>query len=202
MDIELQQGTGFAVLQRTRQLHYHVIFTTALDYASIRAIRFSGVDYIQKPIDIQSLQSLIDCRHGEMITSNGKLAVQHLLHTLDHDNLPAHLLVAGLHGREYIALDDILFVESQGEGTVFIMESGSIQVPSVSIKEYEKLLAQSYFFRLHSSFIVNMRKIVLPSVPEMGYVMLSHNRTVPVSPKKSGELALLLSAGDPSPSAR
>jgi len=197
MDIELQQGTGFGVLQRTRDTAYHVIFTTALDYAGIRAIRYSGVDYIQKPIDIQSLQFLIDCMHGKLRPNSGKTAVAHLLQTLDNAHTPIHLLVHTTTGAQYLPLADIVFIEGRAEGCVFATTSGTVMVPHSSLKDVEKLLDGGPFFRLHSSYIVNVQQVRFKAQGENECVILSDNSSIPVSPKKTAELQLLLTAASP-----
>ncbi|WP_332914020.1 LytR/AlgR family response regulator transcription factor [Algoriphagus boritolerans] len=55
MDIELQTGTGFDVLQKVRHLDFHLIFTTAFEHYAIKAIKFSSIDYLLKPIDLEEL---------------------------------------------------------------------------------------------------------------------------------------------------
>ena len=193
MDIELQQGTGFGVLQRTRYFEYHVIFTTALDHVGIRAIRYSGVDYIQKPIDIQSLQFLIDCMHGKMKKDTGKTAVKHLLQTLDNANVPTHLLIHTAAGAQYLQLADILFIKGWAQGCNFFTTSGSVTVPGTGVKDFEKLLDHGTFFRLHSSYIINLDHVLSkPDATDL-CVILSDNSSIPVSPKKIQDLQLLLS---------
>ncbi len=192
MDIELQQGTGFSVLQRTRHLSYHIIFTTALDYAGIRAIRYSGVDYIQKPIDIQSLQYLIDCMHGKVRPGLGKQAVEHLLETLDNDHTPIHLLVHTVDGAQYLKMKEILFIEGSAGGCVIQTISETVMVPHVDLKDFEKLLESSSFFRLHVSYIINLLQVRSTEGIRDHSITLSNGRSIPVSPKKTAELQLLL----------
>src|SRR5690349_12175516 len=59
MDIEMQTGTGFDVLQQVKHRNFHVIFTTAYDHYAIKAIKFSAVDYLLKPINLEELQQAV-----------------------------------------------------------------------------------------------------------------------------------------------
>src|SRR5690606_32103916 len=60
LDIELQVGTGFDVLSQIADLDPEVIFTTAFEHYAIKAIKFSSLDYLLKPIDVDELQSAVN----------------------------------------------------------------------------------------------------------------------------------------------
>ncbi|RYY70212.1 MAG: response regulator transcription factor [Chitinophagaceae bacterium] len=188
MDIELQQGTGFAVLQRTRHMEYYIVFTTALDYSGIRSLRFSGVPYIQKPIDFESLQTIINEMECGNTTGKGKIAKEHLLHTLDHSNRPAYLLVFTADGPQYVQLDDIIYLQASNNDTVFHLKEDTITAKGLQIKELEKLLDDISFFRPHPDFIIQLNKVAATLSSEAASVRLLNEVVIPVSPKKESEL--------------
>ena len=191
MDIELQQGNGFGVLQGTRNIDYHIIFTTALDYSGIRAIRFSGVNYLQKPIDIDSLQTAITAMNDSE-KQRSRTAVKHLLHTLDNNNEPSTLLLNTMRGDFYIGLDNIIYIRSQGNSCTFYTAEDAITATGSQLRDYELLLSEQSFFRLHADYIIQLDKVDLHSKTAPGTVHMINKAEVPVSPKKQAALALLL----------
>lgn len=194
LDIELQQGTGFEVLKKTQQHKYQVIFTTAFDHYSINAIKFSGVDYLQKPIDFEGLQMVIASVMTKQLTGCGEIAVKHLLQTLENNNVPEYLLVQSHEGPVYIPVDNIMYIEVTDTGCVFNTGTGKIQSTCTAIKEYEQLLADHHFLRLHHAYIVNCNKIDPASKPGGGFITLADKSIIPVSPKKAADLKKILTA--------
>lgn len=194
LDIELQQGTGFEVLKKTQQHKYQVIFTTAFDHYSINAIKFSGVDYLQKPIDFEGLQTVIASVRSKQKTGCGEIAVKHLLQTLENNNVPEYLLVQSHEGAVYIPVDSIMYIEVTDGGCVFNTDTGKINSTCTAIKEYEQLLAGHNFLRVHQAYIVNCSKVNAASKPGTGFITLADKTIIPVSPKKAEELKNILTA--------
>ncbi|MEI2696150.1 MAG: response regulator [Saprospiraceae bacterium] len=88
LDIEMQTGTGFDVLQRLKNRSFKVIFTTAYDHYALKAIKFSAVDYLLKPIDILELKeavSKIDSKIESKSEAKLDLLMRNLLQTKQED---------------------------------------------------------------------------------------------------------------------
>jgi two-component system LytT family response regulator len=194
LDIELQQGTGFEVLKKTRQHKYQVIFTTAFDHYSINAIKFSGVDYLQKPIDFEGLQTVIASVVAKQQTGSGEIAVKHLLQTLENNNVPEWLVVQSHEGPVYVPVDSILYIQVTDSGCVFNTGTGKIRSTCIAIKEYEQLLADHHFLRVHHAYIINCNKVDAGSKPGEGFITMADKSIIPVSPKKAEELKNILTA--------
>lgn len=190
MDIELQQGNGFKVLQRTRHCNYNIIFTTALDYTGIRAIRFSAVNYLQKPIDIEHLQAAV--QHIVQSKQHNKIAVGHLLQTLDNNHQPSTVFLNTLNGPAFVELSSILYIKLQHPGCLFFTEKETITVNNCNLKEFELMLNDLGFFRPHSDYIVQLEKVDIHSKNNNGQIRMMNNDIIPVSPKKQEQLDLLL----------
>ena len=194
LDIELQQGTGFEVLKKTQHHTYQVIFTTAFDHYSINAIKFSGVDFLQKPIDFEALQLLITNVIRKQKCGSGEIAVKHLLQTLDNDNVPKHLLVQTPEGGQYIAIAEIIFIELAESGCVYHTDAARISSTCKGIKELEQMLNDQHFLRVQNGYIINCNKVDAASIPESGFVTMTNKSIIPVSLKKVEELKHILSA--------
>ena len=186
LDIELQQGTGFEVLQKTQQYKYQVIFTTAFDHYSINAIKFSGVDYLQKPIDFEALQALIPQVISKQKCGSGAIAVKHLLQTLDNNNIPEQLLVQSTEGPVYIPVADIVYIELTDAGCVFNTGNRKITVTGTGIKEYEQMLAGHHFLRVHHAYMINCKK--MEKIQDNGFVTMTDGSGIPLSSKKAERL--------------
>ncbi|MFW5687778.1 MAG: LytR/AlgR family response regulator transcription factor, partial [Bacteroidota bacterium] len=102
LDIELNPGTGFDVITQTRDLQYAVIFTTAYEQYAIQAIRFSSVDYLLKPVDLDELRSAID-KAGRIISDQRRnLQIDLLLENLkSENNLQRKICFASSEGLEF-----------------------------------------------------------------------------------------------------
>lgn len=196
LDIELQQGTGFEVLKKTRQHRpaYQVVFTTAFDHYGIKAIKFSGVEFLQKPIDIEGLQAAIVSIVAKRQSEAAQMAVTHLLHTLDNNNVPEQLVIQTAEGALYVSVAAINFIEAGADGCNFNTDTGVIASVGKSIKEYEQMLADHQFFRVHHSYLINIKKVITSSMAEGGSVRMPDASIIPVSPKRTEELKNLLSA--------
>ncbi len=196
LDIELQQGTGFEVLKKTRQQQhtFQVIFTTAFDHYGIKAIKFSGVDFLQKPIDIEDLQSAIISITAKLSTNAGQIAVNHLLDTLDNDNMPEQLIIQTTEGAVYVRVAAINYIGASADGCIFYTDAGVIASVGRGIKDYEQMLADHCFFRVHHSYLINLKKAMASSANEGLFITMADKSLIPVSPKRAEELKKLLLA--------
>ena len=191
MDIELQQGNGFSVLKRTRHHNYQVVFTTALDHSGIRAIRFSGVNYLQKPIDMEALQTVIKKIAADK-TNQAAIAVQHLLKTLDNNNQPATLLLETGAGNQYIQLSEIIYITFENGACIFHTGNNAVSALGYNLKDYDILLNELGFFRPHADYIIHLDKVALQARPVQDTITMMNQTAIPVSPKRQEEFSCLL----------
>jgi two-component system LytT family response regulator len=192
LDIELQDGTGFEVLQRTLPGHFKVIFTTALDHYAISTIRMSGVHYLQKPIDITELQEVINIVIKEQAEPATQKALNHLLETINNDNTPLHLFITAPDGNAYLLLDQIERIEMSGEGSHVVMKDGMIRNTDITLKEFEILLTNHSFFRSHQQHLVNRQEIQSVTKEAEPYIIMKGGTRVPLSLKKKEALLAAL----------
>lgn len=193
LDIELQTGTGFEVLQQLADLSPAVIFTTAYDHYAIRAIKFSAADYLLKPIDIEELKEAVT-----KVLSRKKETQQHLLsslmHNLEqlHNNHSPTLTLSLANELEFIPLQEIIRIEAAGAYSKFCLIDGRNIMVSKNLKEYELLLAGHSFMRVHNSHIINLNKIKRLLKTDGGYAVMSDDFLVIISPKKKDEFVRIM----------
>jgi len=164
LDIIMPDETGFELLEHIKDMDVEVIFTTAYDQYAIKAIRFSALDYLLKPIDINELQSAVkkvekklDERHDHD-SFNEKLNV-----FLENANNQPHKMKLGLptqNGINFVTIDEILFCKAEGNYSIIYFKNIKDQdIVTRTLKELDELLLDFNFCRIHRSFLINLNHI-------------------------------------------
>ncbi len=193
LDIEMHTGTGFDVLQQVKQRNFQVIFTTAYDHYAIQAIKFSAVDYLLKPIDVEELQQAVKKVEEKLQANQSSQALDVLLQNLKKspgDDFSITLSTS--EGLEFVPLKNILRLEASGPYTHFFMKDNRKVIVSRHMKEYEMLLNDHYFFRVHNSHIINMKEVSRMIKTDGGYAIMSDGSNISISPKKKDEFMELM----------
>lgn len=188
MDIEMQTGTGFDVLEQTADYKYHVIFTTAYDHYAIKAIKFSAVDYLLKPIDLEELQEAVN-KAIDKIThkpedNNLSLLLKNLRRQPGEDY---SITLSTSDGLEFTPLTKIIRIEANGPYSIFHLKDNRKIMVSKNLKEYEILLDDHHFMRVHNSHIINLNEVRKMVKTDGGYVVLKDDTQIIISPKKKDE---------------
>lgn len=188
MDIELQTGTGFDVLKQLEHLNFEVIFTTAFEHYAIKAIKFSSIDYLLKPIDIEELQHAVDTARKRKDQKERTEQLQLLIKNISHVHSDKKkICLATSTGLEFINLTDILYCEADGSYTNFYLSPDKKLTVSKNLKEYEYLLADYNFMRVHNSFLINLFEVKRFVKSEGGYILMNNDRQVSISSGKREE---------------
>jgi two-component system LytT family response regulator len=189
LDIELQVGTGFDVLTQITDLNPDVIFTTAFEHYAIKAIRFSSLDYLLKPIDVDELQNAVAKARARMHESVHKQQLEVLLANLNAIGMKK-ICLATADRIEFVRVEDIVMCEANGSYTNVHLKDKRKIIVSKHLKEYEMLLGDENFMRVHNSFLINLHEVKQFVKSEGGYILMSDNQHVSISPKKREEFFL------------
>jgi two-component system LytT family response regulator len=183
LDIEMQQETGFDLLNKVLEVEFEVIFITAYSEHAIRAIKFSAIDYLLKPIDIEELKGAIQrVIQKREVSTSGRLQILR-----DHFTAPKEKLQIALptaHGIIFTGIENILYCEASSNYTILYTADGKEYVASKTLKEYEDLLIDYNFFRIHHSYLVNIGAIKKYVKGDGGQVVLSNNTSLDVSKRR------------------
>lgn len=160
LDIQLLDGTGFDILEKARDFNGAVIFTTAFDQYALKAFKFSAIDYLLKPIDIEELKRAVERATSVSGQEHNSQKIEHLLTNLKRqpDDHPV-LLISTIEAIEFIRIQDIGRCEAQGAYCKLHMKDGKYLLASKVIKEFEFLLREYAFFRIHQSHLVNLSEV-------------------------------------------
>jgi two-component system, LytTR family, response regulator len=191
LDIQLGDGDGFKLLEDLGETSTHVIFTTGMDNYGIRAIKFSALDYLLKPVDpdelVAAVEKLSQAQQKQSITENLKLLAEHLQPARPANSIK-RLALNSSDRVQVVNISDIIRCESERNYTTFFLKDKKQIVVTKTLKEYEELLEPSGFVRIHHSHLINLEHLKEFIKHDGGYALMDDNAHVPVSVRKREDL--------------
>jgi two-component system, LytTR family, response regulator len=184
LDIQLQRESGFDILERLDKIDFEIIFTTAFSEFAVRAFKFSAIDYLLKPVDIEDLRKAIE-KVRKRIIGNISERMAQLAQTMKGNTFKhSRLAVPSSDGLVFVSVDAILYCEASGNYTNIHMGDGKKFVVSRTLKEYEEMLEDLDFFRIHNSYLINLNLIKKYIRGEGGQVVMTNDQALDVSKAK------------------
>ncbi|RYE38482.1 MAG: response regulator transcription factor [Sphingobacteriales bacterium] len=190
LDIEMPHMDGFDLLQQFSEINFAIIFTTSYDQYAIKAIQFSALDYLLKPINAKDLKNAVKKivnRKMPPLDEQFKMLVNQMQ---QKSNEFTKIAIPTSDGFALVAADNILRCEANDTYTNFFLKNKLRIIACRSLKEVEEQLEPfSFFVRVHHSFIVNMNEVSKYVRGDGGYVIMSDG--IPVSVSRSRKEMLL-----------
>ena len=186
LDIKLPDGTGFDILSKvnTDIYKFQVIFITAFEEYAVKAFKFSALDYILKPVDPEELIAAIEkCKTQNNYEFKEKFETFDL-NSAKQNNNNRKLVLKTQETIHIVEICDIIRCESDGCYTTFYTVDNRKIMISKTIKEYDELLTELVFFRVHQSHIINMSYIECFEKKDGGFVIMKDKSSIPVSSRK------------------
>jgi two-component system, LytTR family, response regulator len=182
LDVEMPNGTGFELLKHFPEKNFDVIFITAFNHYAIQAIKFSAVDYILKPINInefiESVARVVYKRSTN--TSPGNDNYEILLENL-RTSRPTRLVIPTSDGREYLNPKEIIRIEADRSYSWFYIVNRHKILVSRHLKEFQDLLNDRNFFRPHNSHLINLDFVKKFIRHDGGYIEMNDGSQIPIS---------------------
>jgi two-component system LytT family response regulator len=194
LDIELSDGSGFQLLQKLQPYHFKVVFITGFDTFGIKAIKFSALDYILKPVNETEFRQAIQ-QAVELIEKNENTQPQTevLIDSFQQNLKSKKLVLRTSDSIHVIDISDIYFCKSDNSYTTFYFEDDQSIMVSKSLKDYETLLSEHFFYRAHQSFLVNLNHITKVDKKDGGFIIMKNKKEIPVSSRQMKKLISMLS---------
>ena len=180
LDIEMPHADGFQLIEQGIGNDFEVIFTTAYDQYAVKAFRYNALDYLLKPIDIDSLQVAV----GKAFN---KISEKRKLDNPELQKSNAKIALPTKDGFELLSVDQILRGQSEGNYTKLVLTDSRIFIISKPLKEIEDILSHYNFFRIHKSHLVNMEHVSKYLKGKGGMVVLEDGTELEVSVRKKEE---------------
>ena len=186
LDIDMPGKNGFDLLREMKDGKFEVIFVTAHNEFMIEAFHFSAIDYLLKPVDEDLLIDAIKRAKTRIAEKTGNKNIDTFLYNVQQKQTPKNmrLCIPSLKGFQVVELDEILYAEASNNYTNFNFTNKKIICTSKSLFEYEELLGDSGFVRIHKSFLVNLLHVKEYLRGEGGSVILSDGKILEVSRRK------------------
>lgn len=199
LDIQLNDGTGFDILEQLAKKNgkttSHIVFITAHEEYAIKAFRFSALDFLLKPVDPDELEIVVGKIRGVLEKNDSYAHIDLLLENIRKkvDNFKRIALTTadGIHLYE---VSDIIRCEGEDNYTTFYIKNNKPIVISKTLKEYEDLLSEYGFERIHQKHLINLAYLKSYVKKEGGYIVMSDNTQLPISQRKKERLQELIKA--------
>ncbi|WP_025742882.1 LytR/AlgR family response regulator transcription factor [Aquimarina pacifica] len=185
LDVQMPGMSGFDLLKKIQGFYFEVIFVTSYDHYAIKAIKFSALDYLLKPIDIEELIRAVDKTKKKIELGQRNFGYESVLNNIKYTTGKVEkLAISTQEGMDFINTDSIIYLQADGSYTNLYMINNKKQITSKSLKDFQGVLESSGFFRVHNSYLINLKHIRKYIKGEGGYVILSEDHHVDVSRRR------------------
>jgi len=188
LDVQINDKTGFDLLKQIGEINFEIIFTTAYEKYAVQAFRFSALDYLLKPVDPDDLKAAI-LKLKEVISKNdtaGKLDV--LFHNLKNiQGISKRICVPVINGLVFLQVNDIIRCQSEINYTNIFLKDKHTLLVAKTLKEFENLLSDYNFFRVHNSHMINLNYVKSYNKGKGGYITMTDNSSVEVSTRRKDD---------------
>ena len=196
LDIEMPSGTGFELLERISPINFDIIFTTAYNQYAIKAIKYSALDYLLKPIDpielLEAIARFTSKKHDQNLI-NDKFKT--LLNNISSEGNHQKIAIPDGEGLNFIKMSDIIRFQSDGSYTyMHTINNPKPTLISKPIGDYQEMLVNEPFARIHRSHLINLEHVSKYVKGEGGFAVMSDNSKVEVSRRKKAEFIEALSS--------
>jgi len=186
LDIAMPETNGFELLRTLPVIDFEIIFVTAHNNYMTQAFHFSAVDYLLKPVEDNLLTEAVKRAGKRIEEKTGSQQIETFLHNIQNRNIPQKikLCIPSLRGFQVVEINEIIYCEASSNYTNFHFTDRAVICASKPIHEFESLLEDSGFLRIHKSFVVNLEHVKEYIRGEGGTIILSNGHDVEVSRRK------------------
>ncbi len=194
LDIEMPKMNGFDMLEQFDKLTFDVVFCTAYDQFAIRAFKYSALNYLLKPVDPEDLKATVQ-RIEERKTVPTKEQFELLLQNMQQQakTTPQRIALTTNDGLIFVPTADIIYCEAESNYTSVVLDGGKKILVSKVLKEIDEALSGPDFYRVHSSFLINLNRIKKFVRGDGGYIIMDNDATVSISRSRKQEFMELFS---------
>ena len=188
LDVEMPGTTGFELLQKMQPLHFEVVFVTAYNHYALQAFEVNAIGYLTKPIAVDRFKQTVQTAINRIKEKNINQGLQQILEQSHQQTSEVKIPLATQNGLVFIKQNDIMYCESSGNYTQFYLASNKQILVSRQLGEYEKLLPETQFIRIHDKHIINLQYLAEYIKGSGGEVKLDNGKIIPVATRRKEEL--------------
>jgi len=188
LDVQINSKTGFDLLKQLKEINFEVIFTTAYDQYAVQAFKFSAIDYLLKPVALEELKQAIHKFEQKISYTKTSEKFDVLFHNLKNiQGSSKRICVPVINGLMVIQVSDIIHCESDSNYTTIFMKGNQKLLVAKTLKEFDEMLTDYNFFRVHHSHLINLNCIKSYNKGKGGYVTMTDNSSIEVSTRRKEE---------------
>ncbi|MBL0068290.1 MAG: response regulator transcription factor [Chitinophagaceae bacterium] len=184
LDIEMPRMNGFETLRKLEPVNFEVIFVTAFGKYAVQAFEHHAAGYVTKPVQAEKLQAAVKAAAVRIEQKNVNKHLFSLLEQSSRDTAPEKIPLSTTNGLVFVKISEIMYCESSGNYTNFILQDDKKIVVSRQLGEYEKLLPENNFTRIHDKYIINLSFIKEYIKGSGGEVILENGKELPVASRR------------------
>ncbi|TMI81350.1 MAG: response regulator transcription factor [Bacteroidetes bacterium] len=192
LDIQMPGKSGLELLTELPAKSFEIIFVTAHNEYMLQALQYSAADYLLKPVDEDRLIEAVQRVENRLEAGKKEGMTEVLLHNLSKTGNPSEmrLCLPTLKGFIVLKLDEIIYCEAERSYTVFHLDKNKTVIVSKPLLDYENLLKDTSFLRIHKSFLINLHHVKEYQRGEGGMVIMSDDAEIEVSRRKKDQFLL------------
>lgn len=185
LDIEMPNMNGFDMLEKFETISFDVVFCTAYDQFAIKAFKYSALDYLLKPVDPDDLKAAVK-RIQQKRSAPSRQQFDLLLQTMKQGNktTPQRVALTTGDGLIFVPTSDIIYCEAESNYTNVVLSGGKKILVSKVLKDIDEVLSGPDFYRVHSSFLININRIKKLVRGDGGYIVMDNDAIVNISRSK------------------
>jgi two-component system, LytTR family, response regulator len=187
LDIEMPGSNAFDMLNQLRPINFEVIFVTAFAGYAAKAFRYSALDYLLKPVDIDDLRQAIQKAVVRSMQKNYNDRLEALLNSTLAENTFSKIAIPTIDGLVFYPVEDVICCLAKGTYTEMELCKNKNLLLTSTLKEVEEILPPGIFCRVHNSYLINLNHMKKYYKGKGGYVEMSNGRTIEVSFRKREE---------------
>jgi two-component system LytT family response regulator len=196
LDVRMPGKSGLDMLAELPEYDFEVIFVTAHYEYTLQALQFSAVDYLMKPVDEDRLVEAVQRVSKKLKQKRSAGQAETLLHNINKIGSPMEmrLCLPTQKGFTIVKLEEILYCEAQRSYTIFRLINNKSTLISKPLYDYEKLLSDTSFLRIHKSFLINLLHVKEYTRGEGGTVIMTNDMEIEVSRRKKEQFLVKVKA--------
>ncbi len=190
LDIQMPRATGFDLLKKFEQVPFEVVFITSFDKYAINAIKFSALDYLLKPVELEDLGNAIKKAINSIESkTNNKNLIINLLLNLDKDSNEKKIAIHSGEKVKFLSELSIIYVEGDGRYCHVTLTNGEVYITAKNLKDFEDYFeSTNSFVRISRDFIINLRHVKDYTKREPCIIQMTNGKSFEISRRKKTEV--------------
>jgi two-component system LytT family response regulator len=185
LDIQMNDGTSFDLLEQIPDHSFDVIFVTAFNQFALKAFDFYALGYLVKPFKKSSLYNAVD-KYIEKQSNAPNPGLKMLAGSYDHQDI-SKIVIPNVDGFNVLDLEDIMYIKSDNNYSEFYLKNGRKKMSSKTLKEYERLLTTRNFYRIHQQYLINLEFVTEYINLGGGQVIMKNGDYLPIGRRRIPE---------------